>query len=157
MWDEITYPFLNFKGATVEVQEWISNSIPPFTGRVITSPCWRDNSQSNHDGNNYKENQLLLVWKNPKQLCESTQSSNQTEDMILTNHNTNIRMIFHLDKVVMYYQNWNDLFLDCDLFKLSPTITGENGMMPITLIINSIFDFKLLKFVTHNDWYQSRR
>ena len=36
MWDEITYPFLNFKGATVEVEEWISNSIPHFTGRVIT-------------------------------------------------------------------------------------------------------------------------
>ena len=26
MWDEITYPFLNFNGATVEVWEWISNS-----------------------------------------------------------------------------------------------------------------------------------
>ena len=25
VWDEITYPFLNFNGCTVEVQEWISN------------------------------------------------------------------------------------------------------------------------------------
>ena len=40
MWDDITYPFLNFHGATVEVQEWISNFIPHFTGRVITYPCW---------------------------------------------------------------------------------------------------------------------
>ena len=30
MWDEITYPFLNFNGATVEVYEWISNFIPQF-------------------------------------------------------------------------------------------------------------------------------
>ena len=39
-WDEITYPFLNFNGVTVEVWEWISNSIPHFTGQVITYPCW---------------------------------------------------------------------------------------------------------------------
>ena len=40
IWDEITYPFLNFNGATVEVWEWISNFIPLITGRVITYPCW---------------------------------------------------------------------------------------------------------------------
>ena len=26
VWDEITYPFPNFNGATVEVWEWLSNS-----------------------------------------------------------------------------------------------------------------------------------
>ena len=31
-WDEITYPFLNFNGCTVEVQEWISNFIPHYNG-----------------------------------------------------------------------------------------------------------------------------
>ena len=31
MWDKITYPFLNFNGATVEVYEWINNSVPHFT------------------------------------------------------------------------------------------------------------------------------
>ena len=31
MWDEITYPFLNFNGATVEVWNWISNFISHFT------------------------------------------------------------------------------------------------------------------------------
>ena len=25
MWDEITYPFINFNGATIDVKEWISN------------------------------------------------------------------------------------------------------------------------------------
>ena len=40
MWDEITYPFLNFKGCTVEVYEWISNVIPLFIKHVITYPCW---------------------------------------------------------------------------------------------------------------------
>ena len=35
--NEITYPSLNFNGATVEVQEWISNFIAHFTEHVITS------------------------------------------------------------------------------------------------------------------------
>ena len=38
-WDEITYPFLNFNGATVEVYEWISNFIPYIIMDVITYPC----------------------------------------------------------------------------------------------------------------------
>ena len=41
MWDEITYPFLNFNGCTVEVQEWISNFIPHFIIGVITYPLNR--------------------------------------------------------------------------------------------------------------------
>ena len=32
MQDEITYPFLNFNGAAVEVKEWINKFIPHFTG-----------------------------------------------------------------------------------------------------------------------------
>ena len=40
VWEEIIYPFPNFKGATVEVGEWISNFIPHFTMDVITYPCW---------------------------------------------------------------------------------------------------------------------
>ena len=40
MWDEITYPFPNFNGCTVEVLEWISYFILHFTGRVITYPRW---------------------------------------------------------------------------------------------------------------------
>ena len=39
VWDEITYPFPNFNGATVEVPEWIRNFIPHFTKHVITYPC----------------------------------------------------------------------------------------------------------------------
>ena len=40
MWDEITYPFPNFNGATVEVWESLSNFIPHCTGHVIAYPCW---------------------------------------------------------------------------------------------------------------------
>ena len=40
VWDEITYPFSNFNGATVEVCKWISNFIPHFIMDVITCPCW---------------------------------------------------------------------------------------------------------------------
>ena len=40
LWDEITYPFLNFNGCTIEVQQWISNLISHFIMDVITYPCW---------------------------------------------------------------------------------------------------------------------
>ena len=40
MWDEITYPFPNFNGYTVEVWEWISNFISHLIGPVITYAWW---------------------------------------------------------------------------------------------------------------------
>ena len=40
MWDEITDPFPNFNGTTIEVWEWISNVIPHFIMNVITDHCW---------------------------------------------------------------------------------------------------------------------
>ena len=40
VWDEITYPFLNFNGTTVEVKEWISYFIPHIIMGVITYPWW---------------------------------------------------------------------------------------------------------------------
>ena len=40
MWDEITYPFPNFNGYTVEVWEWMNNFILHFIKHVITYPCW---------------------------------------------------------------------------------------------------------------------
>ena len=36
VWDEITYPFPNFNGCTVEVWKWISNFIPHFIMDVTT-------------------------------------------------------------------------------------------------------------------------
>ena len=38
VWDEVTYPFQNFNGCTVEVWEWISNFIPLIIMNVITYP-----------------------------------------------------------------------------------------------------------------------
>ena len=40
VWDEISYPFPNFNGTTMEVWEWIINFISHFTMDVITYPCW---------------------------------------------------------------------------------------------------------------------
>ena len=37
-WDEITYPFPNFNGCTVEVWEWICNFTPHYIMDVITYP-----------------------------------------------------------------------------------------------------------------------
>ena len=39
-WDEITYPFPNFNGGTIEVWEQISNFILHFIMVVIAYPCW---------------------------------------------------------------------------------------------------------------------
>ena len=39
VWDEITYRFPNFYGATVEAREWISNVFARFIMDVITYLC----------------------------------------------------------------------------------------------------------------------
>ena len=39
MWEEITYSFTNFKGATFEVWEWSTNFILQFTEHMIAYPC----------------------------------------------------------------------------------------------------------------------
>ena len=43
--DEITYPFLNFYGCTVEVWEWIRKVITRFIMDASAYPCWNQ-SQS---------------------------------------------------------------------------------------------------------------
>ena len=43
VWDEMTYPFPNFNGCTVEVWEWISDFTQHFVKDVITYP-YRDYS-----------------------------------------------------------------------------------------------------------------
>ena len=43
VWDEIAYPFLNFKGCTAEIWEWISDFTPPFILDIIIY-VWRDES-----------------------------------------------------------------------------------------------------------------
>ena len=64
VWDEITYSFPNFNGATIEVCQWISYSIPHFTRHVIThrSLQWRHNVQdsvSNHQPHDCLLNHLF--------------------------------------------------------------------------------------------------
>ena len=38
--DEVTYPFQNVNGSTVEVPEWVSNLIPHLITDAITYPYW---------------------------------------------------------------------------------------------------------------------
>ena len=40
VWDEITYPFPNVNGYTVEYWWWIINFYSPVIADVITYPCW---------------------------------------------------------------------------------------------------------------------
>ena len=44
VWGEVTYPFPNLNGATIEVCERISNFFPHLIGHVITYPCPRPQS-----------------------------------------------------------------------------------------------------------------
>ena len=37
--DEITYQFLNFNGAAIEVWDWMSNFLSHFLMEVINFPC----------------------------------------------------------------------------------------------------------------------
>ena len=39
VWDEITWEFLKFNDATIEVWKWISKFILHFTGYVIINSC----------------------------------------------------------------------------------------------------------------------
>ena len=41
VWDEITYPFPNFNGCTVEIWKRISNFVPHITEHMFTYPWWR--------------------------------------------------------------------------------------------------------------------
>ena len=47
MRDEITHPFPNFNGATVEVWEWIRNFSPRFIMDVITEMIYNETRQLN--------------------------------------------------------------------------------------------------------------
>ena len=56
VWNEITYPFPNFSGCTMEVWEWISNFISHFIVDVITFPCWVNTRKfGRHLGSNTAE------------------------------------------------------------------------------------------------------
>ena len=52
VWDEITYPFLNFNGCTVQLRECLSSYTARISRHVITFPCMnKDNpkaSQASH-------------------------------------------------------------------------------------------------------------
>ena len=57
VWDEITYPFLNFNSAAVEVWEWKRNFIPHFIMDVITYQFLLKGSSSHK----------MWIWQQQKQ------------------------------------------------------------------------------------------
>ena len=40
VWDEITYPFLNYNGCTIDVWEWINKFVQHSILDVIIHSCW---------------------------------------------------------------------------------------------------------------------
>ena len=58
VWSEITYPFPNFNGCTIEVWEWICNFILYFILDIITNPCWETIHYLRHCWN-------IVNWMNP--------------------------------------------------------------------------------------------
>ena len=80
VWDEITYPFPNFNGCTVEVWEQISNFYPYFMVDVITHPCLKlvhinkrgpNAPYTSHSLTNY----VCLFWKFRRKLTVSLRNS----------------------------------------------------------------------------------
>ena len=60
MWHEITYPFPNFNGATVDVEACINNFIPHFIMGVIIYPWWDCRARSSR--NCYSGKRYILNW-----------------------------------------------------------------------------------------------
>ena len=58
VWDEMTYQFPNFNGATAEVWEWKSNFIPHIIMDVITYSCWDSSTSILVKGAHW----VLLEW-----------------------------------------------------------------------------------------------
>ena len=59
VWNEITYPFPNFNGGTVEVWEWISNYIPRVIMDVITKAKYKYIPEIKVRFNKHKINKLI--------------------------------------------------------------------------------------------------
>ena len=81
VWDEIIYPFLNCNGATVEVEEWISNFIPHFTGACdyLSMLGFKLNHVSK-SGHWYPY--LAEVWLLAQQMCTRCSSHVGTAQMM---------------------------------------------------------------------------
>ena len=79
VWYKITYLFPNFKGATVEVWEWITNFISRIIMDVITYPCSDlSSSMSVKDvlvGPSLKTCNTLWYWENPALSCRDDKNS----------------------------------------------------------------------------------
>ena len=64
--DEITYPLWNFNVATVEVWEWVSTSIPPFTGQVfacLVHPGVRDKRRVSEIDLSQPRHETAFWWR----------------------------------------------------------------------------------------------
>ena len=58
VWDEISYPFPNVSGCTVEVWKWIRSFIPHLIMDIITIPCW--DIRTLHDCPSHMNENLLI-------------------------------------------------------------------------------------------------
>ena len=64
VWDEITNPFANFNGCTVEVWEWVSNFIPNFKMDVISYPCQDQSDIPSHEKAELALQMAIIVYFN---------------------------------------------------------------------------------------------
>ena len=103
VWDEITYSFSNFKGATVEVWQWISDCIPDLIMDGFTYTCcdWNRSILVKGAQEEYGKNQPKSIDNNMR----------QRENWVHNSWDVT-RKLFPLDDVIMYsLKSWNGLFV----------------------------------------------
>ena len=104
LWNEITYPFQNFNGATVDVREWLSNFIRHFINYVITYPRWNLSSDMLVKGAPCARNKIFLGTLMPINqygAIESTPHTHNDHCDHLGWNNVNHILCVHYSDIIM--------------------------------------------------------
>ena len=107
MWDEITYPFPNFNGATVEVWEWVSNFcivevwewvsnfIPHLIMGVITYP-WLFLLCVLQAARRHSQGRKQMSWKNTCTLITVLQEPNISGKKVRKSHGGKVYIYIYI-------------------------------------------------------------
>ena len=162
VWDEITYPFPNINGATVEVWEWMNNS-PYILWRVWllihaeikVKPCYRRGAQNEGSKCETGTNKHYGKWKEINKHEIYHQNCNVMYRKFLLNDN-------HIRSKAVWYLCWVDLWGN-DNGKRRKKIEWQfqycriigwfgknwNADHPISSLFNIVFRY-------HFQWWQHR-
>ena len=138
VWNEITYAFSNFNGATIEVWQWISNFIPHFNEHVIANPCW-DKSLT------------MLMKRAPAQKkMRETTFAHHVELLFMIGSSTGWGKSFHLNQcwprccthlaTINWYFSWLTflvLGLECSLSQYHGCWCPSNARSQVSMVLTA--------------------